>query len=140
MMLLPDGPYRIVRLTLDLGAGGRQGLAVLMVRLPPPRVPAPTEERPPATVAGQVLLSQAPLTAVLYRLRLPLEEAEALQIGQVLPLAGVTVASVRVEAGGQDLGPARLGQVAGMRAIRIEQPVAPSLGAIPSPAKPAGPP
>jgi flagellar motor switch protein FliM len=121
-MLLPDGRYRAVRLTLDLGAGGRQGLLLVMVRLPQEKPPAPEPEGPVVTVAAQAMGAQAALEAVLHRLRLPWEAAEAFEIGQVIPLPGVTVASVQIQGGGQDLGPARLGQVAGMRAIRIEAP------------------
>lgn len=47
-------------------------------------------------------------------------------------MPGVTVASVRIEGGGQDLGPARLGQVAGMRAIRLEAPLSPQLEDLPA--------
>jgi flagellar motor switch protein FliM len=142
-MLLPDGRYRMVRMTLDLGAGGRQGLFLLLARLPePPRQLGPPGEEPEATVATQALRSQARVEAVLHRLRLPLSAAEALEPGQLLPLPGVTVASVRLEAGGVPLGPARLGQVAGMRAVRIETPLAPELadlaglGAPPAPLLP----
>lgn len=137
-MLLADGPYRIVRLTLDLGAGQRQGLALVMVRLPGAiRSPGPVAPVAAATVAEHVMGSQAPLTAVLHRLRLSLAEAEGLEVGQVLALPGVTVASVRIEAGGVNLGPARLGQVAGMRAVRIEEPLAPHLDDIPALGEPA---
>ncbi|MBP1804537.1 FliM/FliN family flagellar motor switch protein [Rubellimicrobium aerolatum] len=135
-MLLGDGLYRVVRLSLDLDAGGRQGLILLMVRLPGQARPTPAEAVPAPTVAPQVLAAQVALDAVLHRLSLPLAEAEALHVGQLLPLPGVTVASVRLEgSGGVDLGSARLGQVAGMRAIRIEQPPPPALDQLPIPAE-----
>ena len=131
-MLLADGTYRVVRLTLDLGAGERQGLALAMIRLPGMTKSAADARPADATVAEQVMGAQAMLTAVLHRISLPLSEAEALEVGQVLALPGVTVASVRIEAGGVDLGPGRLGQVAGMRAVRMEQPLAPYLEEIPA--------
>ncbi|TNC73874.1 FliM/FliN family flagellar motor switch protein [Rubellimicrobium roseum] len=137
-MILSDGLYRIVRLTLDLGAGGRQGLALLLIRLRPPPEPA-WAEPPAATVADPVLAAPATLTAVLHRLQLPLAGAEALEVGQVLALPGVTVASVRLEVAGIDLGPARLGQMAGMRALRIEEPLTPGLDELPSLGEGAGP-
>lgn len=132
-VLLPDGRYRVVRLTLDLGAGGRQGLLLLQIRLPSPEPEADAPKTPEATVATQVMAAHAPIEAVLHRLRISLAEAESLELGQVIALPGVTVASVRIEASGRDLGPARLGQVAGMRAIRFEAPLAPRLDDIPMP-------
>lgn len=138
-LTLPDGDYRAVRLTLDLGAGGRQGLCLLLlpVSLRAPAVPEIPGEDWREGLGQQVMAAPAEVVAVLHRLRLPLAEAGALDVGLVLPLPGVTVASVRLEGpGGADLGPARLGQVAGMRAIRIETPAPPMLGEIapPSPA------
>ena len=132
MMYLPDGPYRIVRLTLDLGAGVRQGQFILMVRLPPAKADPEDVSARPTTVGPQAMGAPTSLRAVLHRLSLPLDAAEALEVGQVLALPGVTVASVRIEGGGQDLGPARLGQVAGIRAIRLEAPLSPELHDIPS--------
>lgn len=135
-MLLPDGRYRVVRLSLDLGVGERQGLVLLMVRLPgQTRAATSVEAGPVPTVAPQVLSAQATLDAVLHRLSLPLSEAESLRVGQILALPGITVASVRLEGGGVDLGSARLGQVAGMRAIRIEEPPPPALDQLPIPAE-----
>jgi hypothetical protein len=77
--------------------------------------------------------AQTQVEAILHRLRLPLAAAEGRAPGQVVPLPGVTVASVRLASAGLDLGPARLGQVAGMRAVRIETPLAPELVALGQP-------
>lgn len=128
-LLLPDGRYRTIRLALELGAGERQGLVLVLARtaeapVEPDAVAAPT-------VAPLVLRAQTEVQAILHRLRLPLCEAEELTVGQVLSLPGVTVASVRLESGGVPLGPARLGQVGGMRAVRIETPLSPELAPLP---------
>jgi flagellar motor switch protein FliM len=128
-LALPDGRYRVMRLALDLGAGGRQGLLLILAHLPPP--PSQPDDGAEPTMAAQVLAAQVPLQAILQRLQIPLSVAETLEVGQVLPLPGVTVASVRLMAGGRDLGSARLGQVAGMRAVRIEGPLAPHLTELP---------
>lgn len=135
-LALPDGDYRAVRLTLDLGAGGRQGLCLLLLpvalRAPAPPLPAGEDWR--EGLGEQVMAAPAEVLAVLHRLRLSLAEAEGLEVGLVLPLPGVTVASVRLQGpGGADLGPARLGQVAGMRAVRLEAPPPPTLGEIAPP-------
>ncbi len=129
-MLLADGRYRVVRLKLDVGAGGRQGLLLAMIRLldAPISQPAVAAQSWPARLSLQVMRAQAPIEAVLHRMRLPLDKVESFAPGQVLPLAGVSTGSVRIEGpGGCDLGAARLGQVGGMRAIRIETPLSPTL-------------
>lgn len=128
---LPAGNYRTVALGIDLGAPGREGRLKLV--LPPPGVArrgSRAEESAQWAEAFRsgVLDASAVLTAVLTRHRLSLAEAEALRPGQVLPLPGVTVGSVRLEAPvGQPLAAARLGQFAGLRAVRLELPKSPHL-------------
>ena len=52
---------------------------------------------------------------------LPISKIEAFEVGQVLQLAGTTVGSVMLTGpGGEKVATARLGQVAGKRAVRIE--------------------
>lgn len=131
-LLLPDGRYRAVRMSFDVGAGERQGLLLLLARLPdPPPPPLPESEAAQVTVQAQALRAQTRVEAILHRLELSLASAEALDVGQLLPLPGVTVASVRLESAGVTLGSARLGQVSGMRAVRIEAPFVPELGELP---------
>jgi flagellar motor switch protein FliM len=134
---LPDGPCRVLRLTLDLGGEGRQGLLALLLRSPAP-VRAAEAAAPGATLAPRVLEAEVPLTAILHRVTLPLHAVEGWQPGQILPLPGVSTATVRVEAaGGVAVGAARLGQLGGRRAIRLEAAVAPALSDLP-PALPGG--
>jgi flagellar motor switch protein FliM len=132
-LALPDGEYRAVRLTIDLGVGGRQGLCLLLLPVALRQAGA-TEAAEAGWRDGleeQVMAAPAEVTAVLHRLRLPLGEADGLDVGQVLALPGVTVASVRLEGpGGAEFGRARLGQVAGMRAVRLEAPPPPTLAEI----------
>ena len=55
-------------------------------------------------------------------------------VGDVLPLSGATVGSVRLFAPDDVMvGKARLGQSAGMRAVRIQAPPEPELRDIPAP-------
>lgn len=128
---LPAGDYRVVSLAIDLGGAGREGRLTLV--LPPPGASRPgAEAKASAQWADDfrsgVLDASAALTAVLTRHRLSLAEAEALRPGQVLPLPGVTVGSVRLEAPiGQPLATARLGQFAGLRAVRLELPRSPEM-------------
>ena len=125
-LALPESRYRLVRLTLDLGAGERQGSIVLA--LPESRTVADTPAPDPAqdwTRAFQTALGAAPadLHAVLHRMRLPLRSIEAFSVGQVLALPGVAVTSVSIEGpDGRRIAQARLGQLAGLRAVRLERP------------------
>ena len=125
-MALPDVPYRLVRLTIDLATGDRQGELLLILPVARPTAEAPvtpvgTEGGFAAQLRCNVLQAEAALDAVLTRLRLPLRQAEVLEVGQLLSLPGVTVASLRLEGpDGRVVAQGRLGQSAGMRAIRIE--------------------
>jgi flagellar motor switch protein FliM len=68
-------------------------------------------------------LQEAPteLEAVLARMTLPMSKVEDFQVDQVIPLAGTTVGSVRLLGpSGEYIAMARLGQVAGKRAVRLE--------------------
>ena len=130
---LRPGDYRRVCLSLDPGADGRQGLLTLI--LPP--AGSPTQEdcdsgddrRWSAALEDAVFEAPATLTAVLTRQRLTLQETEGFSVGQLLPLPGVAVSSVVVEGADRAvLGTARLGQVAGRRAVRLELPGTPDLG------------
>jgi flagellar motor switch protein FliM len=130
-LALPDGAFRIVRMTLDLGAGGRQGLIVLALPVPQP-VPTPAPVAPAqgwsAALAGNVLSAQTEVRAVLHRMRLPLHMVEGFTLGQVLVLPGVGVSTVRVETPDRTLvGLARLGQMGGMRAVRLAEPGRPDM-------------
>jgi len=132
-MALEDTLYRLVRLTVDLAAGERQGEIALA--LPVSRVRSEVKPNIPgmafaARLRSNVMLAEAALDAVLAQLRLPLRQAEGLEVGQILPLSGVTVASVRLQGpDGQVIARGRLGQASGMRAIRLEDAAAPELAA-----------
>lgn len=124
-LILDEGQYRLIRLMLDLGIGDRQ--AELVIALPchvetvakvvTPEVHGDWETRFRTVVDG----SSAKLEAVLHRFKIQLHQAQNLAVGQVLPLPGCTVGSVKLIAGdGRKVATARLGQSGGMRAVRIE--------------------
>ncbi len=126
-LTLANGDYRVVRLTLDLGAGGRQGLFVLVLPLPRPDTPMPMQPDAGAEftrkLSENILAAPAEVRAVLHRLRMPLHTVEGFQLGQTIQLSGATVAGVKVEApDGRLLALARLGQMSGMRAVRLGPP------------------
>ena len=126
---LADGQYRVVRFTLDFGAGGRQGLLILALPaggevVAEPPEPAPDPARFGQALQASVLAAPATLNAILHRMRLPFQMVEGFAPGQVVPLQGCTVSSVRVEGpDGRLVARARLGQMSGQRALRIEQPL-----------------
>jgi flagellar motor switch protein FliM len=133
-LLLDDGDYRILRMNVDLGQGDRQGALILL--LPVQTVAAAVVVAdPPITgpdwaqaFADVVNTAPAMLTARLHRFALPLGEVRQLQVGQILPLPGCTVQSVRLIApDGRVVGQAKLGQLGGYRALRVEDAPAPVL-------------
>lgn len=124
-LILRDCDYRLLRLTVDLGVADRQG--EVLIALPPLAQAALVE---PELIDNldwgtqfRLAVSDAPatLTAHLHRFTIPLAKARALQVGQVLPLPGCNVHSVRlISSDGHKVAQAKLGQLGGMRAVRIE--------------------
>lgn len=127
--------YRMIRLSLDLGAGDRRGELVLALPSGEVAQVEKAETQPREDWAAQmretVMESPAALTAELHRFQLPLGVANNLQVGQILPLSGCTVSSVRLVApDGTRVARAKLGQVSGHIAVRLEKPSVPVMKAI----------
>ena len=129
-LVLDEAVYRFVHATIDFGVGDRKGTLILC--LPYHRDRATVERRAnrhgaefERQLKDAVLEAPAVLHAVLHRLSLPLDQVEGFQPGDVVSLPGVTVNSVRFEGpDGKPVAAARLGQVTGLRAVRLELPVA----------------
>ena len=124
-LILEDGPYHVIRISLDLGVADR--VSELSIALPHLAKAASTVTKAEpvgdwdAQFKTVIDSSPAQLTAQLHRFNLPLYQAENLSVGQVLPLPGCTVGSVKLLAcDGRRVATARLGQSGGMRAVRIE--------------------
>ena len=124
--------YRVMRLSLDLGANDRRG--ELIVALPSGEVAEvenpkqKSDDNWAANMRETVMEAPAALTAELHRFQIPIGTANSLQVGQVLPLPGCTVSSVRlVGPDGVRIARAKLGQVAGHIAVRLEDPAAPMM-------------
>lgn len=130
-LVLPDMPYGLVQLDFDLGVEGRG--AKVIVLLPQHEEPQIENAEPETSdwavnLRRNVLDAPADLTAVLARLRLPMAAIQKFEVGQVVPLVGAQIGGVRIEGPARQLlGQARLGQLNGMRAIRIEAPQAQQL-------------
>ncbi len=143
-LVLDDGRYRAVQMTVGLGATDRQGvlLMVLPVVKPAPEMHVPADLPVDWSLAFPAAVEAAPaqLDAELHRFTLPLSVVERLRVGTVVPLDGCSVASVRLRASdGRIVARARLGQSGGMRAIRLEIPPAPDLNELAPAAMPEAP-
>lgn len=124
-LALPERPYKIFCMTLDLGAGGRQGKIgfALPVAIAAPEEPPERRSRAdwPAQMSDVVMQTPTEVEAILGRLRLPLAMAEALKVGQVLPVLELDIGAVSLEASdGSRIANCRIGQSGGMRAVRVE--------------------
>jgi flagellar motor switch protein FliM len=129
---LRDCPYRVVRMTTDFGIADRE--ADIVIALPVITVAQEPELTPPACInwssafQASITASPACLDAHLHRFKMPIGAAQSLSVGQVVPLPGCTVNSVRLIApDGKTVAQAKLGQIGGMRALRIEEEIAPEL-------------
>lgn len=122
-LVMLQGHYQSWRITIQMG-GEAQGEMWIAIRptVTPPTPPA--ENKPDWSHSLRAALEEAPadLDAVLTRMTLPFHMIEDFEVGQVLTLAGTTVGSVTLTGpGGEGVAMARLGQVAGKRAVRIER-------------------
>jgi len=122
-LVMTQGLYRSWRITVQLGGGEHQGEMLIAMRPVVTANPAPVDMAPGWSNALRSALEDAPaeLEAVLSRMTLPMSHVEAFEVGQVMELAGTTVGSVSVVGpAGEKIAMARLGQVAGKRAVRLE--------------------
>lgn len=128
-LVLTDRLYRSVQLNVDLGVADRQG--ALQIILPHIAVqsaivagPDRLAEWGPA-FQDSVLDAPTVLDALLHRFDMSLADLRDLTVGTVVPLPGCSVSSVRLLApGGAPVARARLGQMGGKRAVRLETPPA----------------
>lgn len=125
-LLLDAAAYRSFTAKIDLALGRRRGLLKLI--LPERRLRrAPDAPRPDdAPGPHEEALGRVPvkLSAVLPRVRLPLNAARGLKPGDVLPLMPDALERVEVMAGpGHLVARGRLGKVSGLRAVRLTWPV-----------------
>lgn len=137
-LALEDADFRSMRLSLDLCVAERQGEIILA--LPNHKTPIKVEDDKPADQSWdkkmQLSVAAAPtlLSAILHKMTLPLRQVDTLKVGDVLPLYGAGVGSVRLYApDGVMVAEARLGQSGGKRAVRIETPVEPAMRDLPEP-------
>jgi flagellar motor switch protein FliM len=123
VMALPEGVVHRVRVTAELGNRARQGHFALV--MPPLASHEGDDLISSGRSVGEDLLlaameGQVSLDAVLHRFRLPLALVRNMQAGDVLPIPAAALLSVSVEAvGGHRVARARLGQIDGRKALRL---------------------
>jgi flagellar motor switch protein FliM len=130
MLALDADEFHILRFTLDLAKGARQGelLFCLPVPPPPPKVAVhdPDDRENGTSGAGKtlcenVLTLKADLVVSLTQIQLSIRAAGALRVGQVLDLGMVSFDDAQVRTRqGRVLGRGVLGQQDGMRALRLK--------------------
>lgn len=137
-LALEESDYRLMRLSLDLCIAERHGEIILA--LPNHQARQKVDDVKPADQAWDkkmhLAVSAAPLAlrAVLHKMTLSLGQVDHLRAGDIVPLYGAGVGSVRLfAADGVMVAEARLGQSGGKRAVRIETPAELAMRDLPAP-------
>lgn len=116
--------YRVIELNLDLACGAMQGVMKLI--LPEPTAEELQDGKAKGTgpsLGGNMGAIRAELSAVLCKMRVPLQEFASLKEGDMLPLdAAFLYETDLLTIGGQSVAQGRLGQMNGARAVRLNQP------------------
>ncbi|WP_213545633.1 FliM/FliN family flagellar motor switch protein [Vannielia litorea] len=135
-LMLEDEPYRVLDFSLDIEAGARKGAGKLILpalgRAPEGR-PASAEEGDAAPhpddraawerrIEAQVMEAEVVLTAVLHRFDRSIAEVLDFAPGDLLTLPESAIGRLRLETGdGTAVSGGRLGQSAGLRAVRLTE-------------------
>lgn len=131
-LLLEDTTYRLLRAEVDLGGGARRGDILLALpaegRGQAPTLKADHSASPDHShqflqaLTERVNGAPSGMEAVLTRLRLPIAEVMALEVGMVLALPDAALDQISLEGlDGRRVAEGRLGQNRGMRAIRLSE-------------------
>jgi flagellar motor switch protein FliM len=142
-LLLEEEVYRVLSADVLLGSQ-RAGQVILILpangrgRLPAVTVDPAQGDAPQFThaLSAQVMQVDCRLDAAIDRLRLPLHQVMALQVGQVLALPQAALDTVMLETtDGRRIARGRLGQHRGMRAVKLaDDATRPELSRSPAPA------
>ncbi|WP_136441021.1 FliM/FliN family flagellar motor switch protein [Pacificoceanicola onchidii] len=127
-LLLDASVYRAFRAEVDLALGRRRGTIsfILPERAKPKRgkgAPKSAEDNSPGPHEDVFARVEARLEAVLAQITLPLNRAQQLKPGELIPLPQNALDKVKLTAGkGGAVVVGRLGQLNGMRAVRLSLP------------------
>ncbi|MEL7212358.1 MAG: FliM/FliN family flagellar motor switch protein [Pseudomonadota bacterium] len=141
-LALEDTPICHLSLQLDLGSGARQGVLQLLIPQPISRGTSKSNAGWKAALNNAVSDAPIPLTAVMHRMVVSLADVQALAVGDTITLPRTAAASITLEAAGTSVGPFKLGQISGRKALRrvadpapteTETPPEPTLSQPPEP-------
>jgi len=122
-LVMVQGLYRMWRIKVQVSGSDAPGEILMATRQEVQVAPPESPTNLGWSKALRHAVEDAPtqLDAVLSKLSLPIEDVEAFEVGQLLSLAGTTVESISLYGpDGEEVATARLGQIAGKRAVRIE--------------------
>lgn len=128
LLALEADRFRVFDLTIDIAEGAMQGAICLLL----PDLPLDTDRQdadpPPGPRMDQTFgVMRAELTATICRLRMPLTELAAMRPGDVLPLVRERLEETELVAiNGQAIAAGRLGQINGLRALRLNETTVPT--------------
>ena len=112
--------YRLITLTVDLAVGAMQGELKLILPEPTPEELGLSGAKTGPSLAGGMGAMRAELSAILCKVRVPLNEFAALRVGEVLPLDQAFLYETDlIDIGGNSIAKGRLGQLNGARAVRL---------------------
>ncbi|MEP2716968.1 FliM/FliN family flagellar motor C-terminal domain-containing protein [Pseudophaeobacter sp.] len=112
--------YRMITLNVDLAIGAMQGVLKLILPEPTPEELGLSGGAVGPSLASGMGAMRAELSAILCKVRVPLNEFSALKVGEVLPLDQAFLYEtdlIGIE--GKSIATGRLGQLNGARAVRL---------------------
>ncbi|NSX55257.1 FliM/FliN family flagellar motor switch protein [Parasulfitobacter algicola] len=130
-LVLEDVPFRVFRLTVNFGNGAKEGQIVIALPSQSATQSVPADVMKQSwgeTLKARVEQGEAQVNAVLGRVSLPLSAVVGLKTGDEVSIPLSAVAGVRLETmQGQLLSNARLGQLNGARAVRLQDKTPPPM-------------
>ena len=121
-LVLPDGNWTILKLTIDFGRGAKDGGLRLCFPDPPNDDDIGGSDLGDwrDSLTGTVYRSEVRLDGILHRMTVPLSAISDWLPGQLLPIPVAALSAVEVRGvDGQTVALARLGQISGNRALRL---------------------
>ncbi len=127
-LALEDTGFFVQKITFDIWEGARTGEMVLYH--PIDRIKLGARGKLGNRTPQSLLAAETELAGVLYQTSLSLDDAKALELGDIIafPASLIGDVSVRTSAG-NEVATARLGQAEGYRALRLNDPNAVEAGA-----------